>query len=202
MKAILLGLIASMTLFIGATVTADASPYVVTLEEVGSTVVATGSGQIDFAGLGFDGGGPVNPGIAPANDIIWLGATDQSENFYFVATRYSGPLNFGTGDGAYATSGSGNLVGIDDGQFLMVPLGYKSDSPLGESMSVYSSATFVSLGATPGIYKWTWGTDADQSFTLEIGATPLPAALPLFAAGFGMIGLLTRRKKRNAAAAA
>lgn len=30
---------------------ADASPYVVTLEEVGSNVVATGSGAIDATGL-------------------------------------------------------------------------------------------------------------------------------------------------------
>jgi hypothetical protein len=31
-------------------------------------------------------------------------------------------------------------------------------------------------------------------------ATPLPAALPLFASGFGVIGLLARRRKRKAAA--
>ena len=29
-------------------------------------------------------------------------------------------------------------------------------------------------------------------------ATPLPAALPLFAGGLGIIGLLARRRKRNA----
>ena len=29
-------------------------------------------------------------------------------------------------------------------------------------------------------------------------ATPLPAALPLFAGGLGMIGLLARRRKRKA----
>jgi hypothetical protein len=33
-------------------------------------------------------------------------------------------------------------------------------------------------------------------------ATPLPAALPLFAGGLGMVGFLARRKKRNALAAA
>ena len=50
MKTKLLGLVACMTL-LGATVAADASPYVVTIEEVGSAVVATGSGQIDTTGL-------------------------------------------------------------------------------------------------------------------------------------------------------
>lgn len=37
---------------------------------------------------------------------------------------------------------------------------------------------------------------------MELTATPLPAALPLFAGGLGMIGLLARRKKRSALAAA
>ena len=50
MKTKLLGLIACMTL-LGSTVAANAIPYVVTLEEVGSNVVASGSGNIDFSGL-------------------------------------------------------------------------------------------------------------------------------------------------------
>ena len=41
------------------------------------------------------------------------------------------------------------------------------------------------------------------AFTAEsISSTPLPAALPLFAGGLGMIGLLAGRKKRKAASAA
>jgi hypothetical protein len=36
----------------------------------------------------------------------------------------------------------------------------------------------------------------------DVTATPLPAALPLFAGGLGMVGFLARRKKRNARAAA
>ena len=50
MKTKLLDLVACMAL-LGATAAASASPYVVTLEEVGSNVVATGSGSIDLTGL-------------------------------------------------------------------------------------------------------------------------------------------------------
>ena len=55
------------------------------------------------------------------------------------------------------------------------------------------------LGVTLGTYEWTWGSEADAgSFTLEIGTTtPLPATLPLFAGGIGVMGLLARRKKRK-----
>ena len=35
----------------------------------------------------------------------------------------------------------------------------------------------------------------------EIGITPIPASLPLFAGGLGLIGLLSRRRKQKAAAA-
>jgi hypothetical protein len=61
------------------------------------------------------------------------------------------------------------------------------------------NATFASLGLTPGTYIWTWGSGADQSFTLEIiGQTPLPAALPLFASGLAGLGLLGWHRKRKA----
>ena len=39
-------------------------------------------------------------------------------------------------------------------------------------------------------------------FTPDVSATPLPAALPLFAGGLGVMGLLGRRRKRNAQALA
>jgi hypothetical protein len=35
-----------------------------------------------------------------------------------------------------------------------------------------------------------------------VSATPIPAALPLFAGGLGMLGFLARRRKRATAAAA
>jgi hypothetical protein len=54
------------------------------------------------------------------------------------------------------------------------------------------------------LYNWQSGQIAggsDLSFTL-VTATPLPAALPLFATGLGALGLLGWRRKRKAAALA
>jgi len=41
-----------------------------------------------------------------------------------------------------------------------------------------------------------------DNFQISVNPVPLPAALPLFAAGAGIIGLLARRRKRNSATAA
>jgi hypothetical protein len=43
---------------------------------------------------------------------------------------------------------------------------------------------------------------ASGTATPETGATPLPAALPLFATGIGGLGLLGWRRKRKAQAVA
>jgi Bacterial regulatory proteins, luxR family len=55
-----------------------------------------------------------------------------------------------------------------------------------------------SFGQADAQSRLAWGTGADESFTLEIGQTPLPAALPLFATGIGGLGLLGWRRKRKA----
>jgi hypothetical protein len=202
MKMKLFGLVAACALF-GAPVAANASPYVVTLEEVGSNVVATGSGAIDTTGLLlFQSGGSffsvVDPSSTP--DFIFTGAGSYA---LYLDPAGNGPSSFGSGGETVAASGSGGYVGINCfGYNLCVPAGYISDSPLSDS-ALYNNATFASLGVTPGTYVWTWGTGADQSFTLEIGTTPLPAALPLFVTGLGAIGLLGwRRNRKNAAAIA
>ena len=46
-----------------------------------------------------------------------------------------------------------------------------------------------------------WGVE-DVVTATAVSATPLPAALPMFAGGLGMVGFLARRKKQKALAAA
>jgi hypothetical protein len=55
-----------------------------------------------------------------------------------------------------------------------------------------SDPSGVLSGAVPGF---------NFSITEETSTTPLPAALPLFAGGLGLMGLLARRKKRKSSAA-
>jgi hypothetical protein len=67
----------------------------------------------------------------------------------------TGPGSFGSGVLTFASSGSGDFVGIlgDAGQ-LIVPPGYVSDSPPSDT-ATYAGQTFATLGVMPGTYKWT-----------------------------------------------
>ena len=66
---------------------------------------------------------------------------------------------------------------------------------------------FSPSGGTVGLvtYFGPWGFSGgstDTVLTLTPVATPLPAALPLFATGLGALGLLGSRRKRKAQATA
>jgi hypothetical protein len=193
---------------LGAT-EAKASPYTVTLVPVGSNIVATGSGQIDLTGLIDFGSTPTglpNGGMHPAGGGIAMGSASSAEVYFIPSLINYLPNNFGVGDTTAASSGSGDYT-LFSFQFshLYLPVGYVTETPLSNS-NTYNNATFASLGISSGGYQWSWGPGADQSFTIVVStpasATPIPAALPLFASGLGVLGLLGWRRKKKAQAAA
>jgi hypothetical protein len=69
-----------------------------------------------------------------------------------------------------------------------VPTGYLSGSALSDT-STYADETLSTLGVTLGTYEWTWGTGADQNFTLVIGV-PVPEPASSLLLGAAMAGLL------------
>jgi hypothetical protein len=89
-----------------------AQAYTVTLEQVGSNVVATGSGAINLTGL------PINPITVSTSSIldarrgdITTGPTDILIVDVYAAVL-TGPPNFGSGSAFFPDAGSGDLVGI------------------------------------------------------------------------------------------
>ena len=182
-----------------------AEAYTVTLQQMGANVVANGSGAINLTGLTFAQSGQVTGGafIGPSNALIQTGPTGLV-NFDLYGGLFTGPTSFGSGLGTFASSGSGDFVGIHilfvlDGSgpngLLVVPQGYVSGAALSDSMT-FNNATFASLGVTPGTYVWTWGTGANQNFTLVIGGAGVPdGGSTVSLLGCALLGLTALRRK-------
>jgi hypothetical protein len=171
-----------------------ARAYTVTLEQVGSNVVATGSGAIDLTGLTLEGGIFLQAALFPHSGIISMGPTAPT-----FADQYggmSGPTSFGSGSVTFASSGSGDAVAIEDGTTLFVLQSYLSGTALSDS-DTFNNATFAGLGVTPGTYVWTWGTGLpNQNFTLVIGAAGVPdGGSTVSLLGFALVGLAGLRRK-------
>lgn len=186
---------------------ARATPYVVKLVQRGSNVVATGSGAFDLSGLVNRDGGP-GPGygtyaaIQPSQGYLSVGLNPSWSVIFDGYSGLAGPVAFGSGVGQTPeTSNAGDPVtifGNFNGGFLFVPHGYVSDAALSSS-ATWDNASLASLGVTPGTYTWTWGTGADQSFTLDaFKSVPEPAALGMFGFGTLLIGAFTGLRRRIA----
>jgi hypothetical protein len=167
---------------------------ILTMEEVGADVVVFGSGTANLAALSLSLESDARAAIVPNLAVAVLGA-DPSQFVPFDAYGVlSGPTNFGPGLVVQATSGGGDRFGIANGNLLVVPNGYVSDTPL-NATSVYASATFASLGVTPGTYVWTWGIGPTaDTLTLQI----VPEAVSLSLLAVGVAGLAVRRWRQRA----
>src|SRR5262245_47268633 len=136
-----------------------AEAYTVTLQQVGSDVVANGSGAINLTGLFFFGSGSsFITTLLPSSGRISTGPPPSGLGSVDLYRIFSGPANFGSGGQHNATESlsSGDFVGIQASVIeLFVPHGYISNSALSSS-ATWTGATFASLGATPGTYVWTW----------------------------------------------
>lgn len=182
---------------------ASATPYVVKLKQQGTDVVAVGSGAFDLTGSN-----PIwlsDAAWAMVPDDGYLGTLAPRIGTYTVMiySGLTGPAtNFGSGGVTYASSADGVFPGIyissDFYGFpvILLPIDYNSGTPLSGSLT-WENATFTSLGVTPGTYVWTWGTNAEQSYTLKI-AVPEPSALAMFGFGLLLIGGFMDLRRRVA----
>jgi hypothetical protein len=224
MKRISSAMAIGVAMLIGPNLPAQAG-YVVTLEQVGNDVVATGSGTIDLTGLFFlpNNSGPpgctvaplvhschavMNPGApgGPSGQgqglLITGSASPQPTDYYLFIPSPNGA--FGTGGFTQASSGNGDTVGISHGPFsvplIIVPAGYVSDSPLSDT-AIYDNQTFSSLGVTPGTYENTLANG--DSFIIVAGASvPEPSSFLLLAGAVMGLAMLSRRRVANQAGVA
>ena len=132
MKTLILAAIRCSLMFTAVTASLfsvrPAQAYLVTLEQVGSNVVANGSGAIDLTGPPV----PITLSTislihANRGDISTGGSTGiSSVNVY--AAVLTGPTSFGSGGVFFPNAASGDFVGItqEQGGLLFVPPGYVS----------------------------------------------------------------------------
>ena len=168
--------------------------FTITMEQMGSNFVANGSGAFNLTGLTFSGSaGADSVGINANLGIVLIGTLTAflTEDQY---GGFTGPTSFGSGSAQFPDTISGDFVAISG--LLSVPQGYVSGSALSNSMT-FNSATFASLGLTPGTYVWTWGTGLpNQNFTLVIGRGTVPdAGSTVSLLGFALLGLAALRRK-------
>ena len=156
---------------------------VITLDQVGTNVVATASGTVNLTGLTFfNNAGSNIASMTPSSAALTVGSTLGSS----IYTGFSSsPTAFGIGSATASSSRTGNYLG-PLGNFLRLPGGYMSDAPL-SGTATWNNTTIAALGATPGTYTWTWGSGVNaDSLTLDVAPEPKTTWL-LLGISFAMI---------------
>jgi hypothetical protein len=176
--------------------------YIVTLQQVGPNVVATGKGAFDLTGLPVKARGSSQTLIQPYLGNIVTGSSNSCDVY---GTTITGPDNFGIGiETGLVSIGTGDLVGMafngghENESFLLVPVGYVSGTALSNS-ATYNNLTLGAPVVTPGTYVWTWGDGADQNFTLRIGSVGVPGVpdggSTVSLLGCALLGVAALRRK-------
>lgn len=166
---------------------------VIDLQEVGSDVVATGSGTANLTALTFDFQASGIALIDPLFAVIEIGGPNKVDWYSSIAA----PENFGDGAPSVPSFSTGPRWGVTR-TALLVPTGYVSESLL-LSTSTWNNKTLVELGVTPGMYTWTWGSGTNEDFlTLNVisaAAVPEPSSLAFL--GLACLGFAARARRKQ-----
>jgi hypothetical protein len=169
----------------------------VNINEVGGNVIATASGTLDLTGLTFVGDFGLSQQIQGSDAYVGVGS--GSVDGY---SGLSGPAAFGAGGPVASSISTGDGFGLNGSLFgipyVFVPDGYVSGAAL-LSSATWSTATFASLGLTPGQYIYTGDRLDSVIINIGPGGVPEPTTWAMMLIGFGAIGFAMRRGKRAAA---
>ncbi len=148
------------------------------------------------AGNGYTIGGFLATG--GASGITYHGGTASGNTMDGTLFYFTGSVS--------VTNGEIFNISHDDGFELIIGGASNFDfSDPGPSSPALTPVTYTGVTGTESFqlaYGECCGAPAVLYVDLPLQATPLPAALPLFASGLGVVGFLGLRRKRKAAAIA
>ncbi len=170
---------------------------ILTLTQVGGSVVVNGSGTLNTAALTYLGLDSEPAQIVPSLGILFAGSSSSTILSDYGGGGLTGPAAFGTGsNNVFASSGTGSTVGIDGYQHtIRVPQGYVSGTLLTDS-STFTGQTFATLGFTPGTYTYTWGSGLNADSLVITSVVPEPSTWVLFIAGGVLLFAVAFRRRR------
>jgi hypothetical protein len=183
---------------------ADAG-FIINVVQSGNNVVATGRGSLNLTALTKNGFDSYTSWTNPSDGDIFVGNRPSGNSDIFRGI--SGNYVFGTGRFIPADQTTGrNKVGIWNGlNGVLVPDLYVSGTDLGVSTATWTNQTLDTLGMTPGLYAWTWGSGSTYDlFVVDVVgssvAVPEPSSFLLASLGIFSSLVTVVRKKRKAIA--
>jgi PEP-CTERM motif len=163
----------------------------ITIEQVGSNVVAKGSGSVNLTGLNFNGPVLSAVGVTPIFANITFGELGPTPGADYGPLM--GPSSFGPGIGSMPTSSSGDTFGVVNGVGnVRVPDGYTSGTPL-SGTETFANSTFSDLGVITGTYTYTLPND---TITVIIGTVPEPSTVVMTGIGTLSLAAYIWRRRR------
>jgi hypothetical protein len=196
----------------------------------GGTVIAVPNQSMAAGNFSFVGAGTVNGGTWSANISGQTAPLVSSPDLFDTTTVAieSNGLAIGTTLALILTSSGltnapsglessftlNRLIGATYTGFTMFDGSeIASFGPFSGAPPSQDATDDTSLASSPASYSLTAeytgtvtaeapGTNNTINAEIDLSATPLPATLPLFAGGLGLLGVFGRRKKQNAIAAA
>lgn len=169
--------------------------FVINVTEVGNSVVASGSGSINTAGLN-----PLGFNTSWSQPQLQFDSLQLGSGGAAVYNGYTGPSTIGPGPdslGAMTAIRTGDPVGLtlfNTIPRLYVPQNYVSGSALAGT-STFSNKSLATLGLAVGSYQFTWGSGINaDSMTVNVSVPEPSSVLLLFASA---AALMRRRSRSN-----